>query len=1041
MTTDTFPQEYSIDSPATRNGLQGFLYGLIQPSQKFSNDLQRRLRFLNILLWFEIVVTLLAVLLALAGPEPLRIVLTGLFFIIVGFGSVLLSRLGQLGAGVWLNGMGTLVMLSLFQITSPSSKPEVVFVDFHTTAMFMVLPVVVAGIVTGARNCIGLGVITVLVQSSVVFSFVRDPASLLKNDLVFTISAMRTPLAFISVSCLLALVFENNIFGLFETLTDRNRRLQTTAAELEVKQTYSARLIVELKKVLDDLRADFGTQLESADRQQTDVVEISASLEELGRVARRIDSLAGQASRMANDAVTVAREKAQIIANNAQIYGRLQQKMEQINTSVEELAVETRQIDQVVSSISEVAEETNLLALNASIESAGRREHGRRFSTVAAEVQRLAQRSREAAEEVRRVVEQVQTNVSQLAVKSIESRQEAQSLAESTNASSRTVYEIVGAVENSAQISQTIFNDIKSQQAAVIDILELVPDISIKSDEMRRFTRRLSQGVLDLEQALAEIEQDFQTSRRTPLRRVHNRDFDLDKDDEDGFNWAEFRRINWRRRLLRLTIPNRELNPGDRRRSRSLNLITLFLTAFLIVFLPISQFNGLFSVTFLPYLLLLSLIFLVYFLNRTGFYKLALSIFFACGFLVYLGVYELYSSNQVLTLFDAIKTTSGLLGLPILTAAIIANVRWIFGLTVIAVAETSLLAFQRVDRSPDRILLALVSPVMLLVVLGLLAAFLDANITRLTDSLNERNYRLASRNRDLNRKARLVTALSRQIYALAGDLAASSEHQTQLSVVQLRLIREITGSVTNLDWGAKHLVTSTQQIAQSALSAFNQAQKGAIGIEGGLHSIEEFQARVLQIANSSNDLQIQTSEIEQTFELINDVSEEVDLLALNATVEASQAREAGKRFAAVASEVQRLAGRARIASSKVSVIVGRIQSAVGLCVELTDAGQQEIRLLSETAHATSLSVQEIVQAVSNTSNLVSQIQDAVNQQSSAISQTLSRLKAVDTAGDGFRENIRSSGNSVVLLNNTAGRLSQYEAEEVEPELLGSGLTS
>ena len=999
---------------------------LVQPKASLPADAQRRLRFFNILLVTEILAELVGLLLITTVVSSGRILITSLIFLACALPAYLLSRMGYAQPAIWANGLGTLLALCYYNLAVPIVDPTTPFFDLRSTAVLMIIPIIITGLVSGPRSCISLVVISLVALYIVSLQIMHDPMSGLKTDWWFDFVTLRLPTAFLVLSGLLALVFERNIFGLFESLARRNIRLQTLTEQLTTKRERANRLTTALHEVLSELHQAFESQLNGADQQQLDVFDVSSSLEELGRVARRIDSLAGQASDAADEAVKVARQKAEVVRNNALIYGRLEENMESINRAVQDLEVEALQIDQVVSSISEVAEETNLLALNASIESAGRREHGRRFSTVAMEVQRSAQRSREAAEEVRRVVSQVQANVTNLAAMSLESEQAAHTLSLNTRSSARTINEIVISVENSAEINQTILSDVKTQQAAVIGIIDVVPTVSQKGEEMRRFTGRLLQSVQDLEETVAELDSDVQ-SGKPPLaspssEAAHDGDDD-DWDDEQGFNWQSWRRLSWKRRWLYLTLPNHYLKREDRRRSRLLNLVSLSVAFFLLVYLPISQLGGLQVWTsFVPITCLLIVMLVVYVLSRTGQYTAALLLFFGAVYVFYIATYSVLSDQVQIK--DFIKTISVVLGLLSLIAVITANLRWIVWLTFISLVVTSGLAFWRFERSIANTFIALVSPSILLVTLGLLAAFLDLNIRQLAVQLETQNRRLMSDNRELTRKERLESQLSHQIYGLSADLSTSFEHQTRLAVAQLEIIRDITGRVGQLSQGARQLVSTTQQVAQTANDALQQAQQGAIGIESGLHSIEEFQMRVAQISSSSLDLQAQTSEIEQTFVLINDVAEEVDLLALNATVEASQAREAGKRFGAVASEVQRLAGRARSASSKVSLIVRRIQVAVGLCVELTEAGQREIRFLSETAYDTSRSVQEIVQTVNNTSNLVGQIQDAVLQQSSALSETLNRLEAISLAGEIFKESTSASGGVVIRLNTTALELSQ-----------------
>ncbi len=1009
---------------------------LVRPSATLPADLLRRARVLNILLLLEISVLGIGTPLGLVNRSSGRILISVSIFLVGALLAYALSKTGEVSLAVWINGLSAIASLSYYVITTPSD-PQLLFFDLRSSAMLLALPCFVGGIVAGPRVSLTLTGLGLVVFTAIGVWLVPNFKSTELSDFAFYVVLMRTPVAFLSMTCLLSIIFSRNIVALLDRLARRNVGLQKAAQALNLRRQHSNQLAQDLKEVLSDLRVSFELQLDNADEQQIALSDVGSSLEELSRVARRIDSLAGQAGQVALDAVLVARQGEDEVKTNAASFGRLYQHLELINHSVEELTSEARQIDQVVSSISEVAEETNLLALNASIEAAGRREGVRRFSSVASEVQRLALRSRDAAEEVRQVVGQIQESVSSLSDTSGESHTEAALLSQSSRSAASIVVTIVEAVERSAQAGQEIVGDVKSQQSDVMSIIRVMPNLSEQSREVRKAVRQLLQAVEDLEIARRKLENEVPAPRRKPAATSQAK-----KDSDSAVGLLEgltFLPLNsrWHRRWQRLVAPNPKLLPEEQRRSGLLNGMCMFFLLFLAIYLPLTQLNNLIQLNVEPFLalfLLSGLIALVYTLSKLGYYSQALIFFFGAAFCVFVLNFVRLSSE--LDRQDFIKTSSGLLGLVVMVAAIIADLRSITVVTISTVVLVTVTALVGVDRTPIEMLPLLANPLVLLSSLGLLAAFLHRNITGLTDQLEAQNRRLDANNSELSFKVNQNSDLSVQINNLASHLAQYFDTQMQTTTDQLELLREIRLSLENLERNARSLVLATGQVAQNADEALASAQGGAVGIEKGLALIEEFQARVTRIAAISADLQTQAQEIDQTFGLITELADEIDLLALNATVEATQAREAGRRFAAVAGEVQRLAGRARGASADVREILSRIQVAVGLCVDLTRRGQREIVVLSQTSLDTSRSLQAVLQIVGNTSNLTNQIKDAVQQQAAAISQLVGRIRDINTFGEDFKETTSTAGLTIARLNEVAASLSQSsrEGEDAEPQI-------
>jgi twitching motility protein PilJ len=170
-------------------------------------------------------------------------------------------------------------------------------------------------------------------------------------------------------------------------------------------------------------------------------------------------------------------------------------------------------------------------------------------------------------------------------------------------------------------------------------------------------------------------------------------------------------------------------------------------------------------------------------------------------------------------------------------------------------------------------------------------------------------------------------------------------------------------------------------------------------------TIQETSKRIKRLGESSQ-------EIGNIVELINDIAEQTNILALNASIQASMAGEAGRGFAVVADEVQRLAERAGSATKQIEVLVRTIQADTNEAVVSMERSTTDVvggALLAENAGA---ALEEIEQVSNQIASLVQNISASSRQQASAagnISRNMHVLREISTQ---TAENSAATSNSV-----------------------------
>ncbi len=284
--------------------------------------------------------------------------------------------------------------------------------------------------------------------------------------------------------------------------TNFNRFLRLLADAIQQVVSVTAPLL----QSAESLKERMGIATQATEKQSLDAKTVQHSMEEMGLSVNEISQSAQQAAEAADSAEREATNGLAVVASTINISQELNAEIEIASESINELAKDTESVNSILNVITSIAEQTNLLALNAAIEAARAGEQGRGFAVVADEVRALASKTADATKEIREVLSRLkgaaESSVTTMDV-AIGKASDNEKHARETGDVLKSIQEqivnintmnthIAAATEQQSAVAAQVSHNVVEMNASFVQTLEILAEVQDVSDGLLDFSDELN---------------------------------------------------------------------------------------------------------------------------------------------------------------------------------------------------------------------------------------------------------------------------------------------------------------------------------------------------------------------------------------------------------------------------------------------------------------------------------------------------------------------------------------------------------------------
>ncbi|MBC7076066.1 MAG: methyl-accepting chemotaxis protein [Syntrophomonadaceae bacterium] len=311
----------------------------------------------------------------------------------------------------------------------------------------------------------------------------------------------------------------SNLRNLVQQINQNSEEVIDSSTQLAASAQQTGKAAEEVSRSVEEMSRAATAEAEDAQKTAEIIREMASALQQVGNNTEKVSNLSASFQ-------DIVKQGLEAVEEQTKSMGVTISSAESVSGSIADLEAKSKQIGEIVGTITNIAEQTNLLALNAAIEAARAGEHGRGFAVVAEEVRKLAEESGEAADNIAQIITEIQKSTEQVvndtneAQNNVKKQEEAvltvQNLFGKIEAASRdidsAVQEVSAAVEEMLASSdeavgamENISSSTQEAAASAEEISAVVEEQTASVQTIADLAEKLSKGAEELKQAIRQF--------------------------------------------------------------------------------------------------------------------------------------------------------------------------------------------------------------------------------------------------------------------------------------------------------------------------------------------------------------------------------------------------------------------------------------------------------------------------------------------------------------------------------------------------------
>ncbi len=275
-----------------------------------------------------------------------------------------------------------------------------------------------------------------------------------------------------------------------------------------------------------------------------------------------------------------------------------------------------------------------------------------------------------------------------------------------------------------------------------------------------------------------------------------------------------------------------------------------------------------------------------------------------------------------------------------------------------------------------------------------------------------------------------INSTTLQVASAAQESQASSMHLSEASGHQAEQITAVNATLTTMADSIGKVSSDANQSAEVAIQSVALATQGNEAVQKSIAGMNTIREHIQETSKRMKRLGESSQEIGEIVELINDISEQTNILSLNASIQAAMAGESGRGFAVVADEVQRLAERSGNATKQIDTLVKTIQTDTNEAISSMERSTAEVVSGAQLSQDAGTALEQIQSVSQQLATMIQSISAITKQQATAATDTSDSMNVIQEislqTSTGTTESAASVGRLLDLVNELRTSVSGFK---------------